>query len=66
MYIEDSDRFMFHKIKNENKEHFFKICMLCFISKNILREYKEVCLSINGAQSVRLEKRTTEFKNLLK
>ena len=27
---------------------------------------KEVCLSINGAQSVRLEKRTIEFKNYFK
>ena len=27
---------------------------------------KKVCLSINGAQSVRLEKGTTEFKNYFK
>ena len=31
-----------------------------------MTEYKEVCLSINGAQSVRLEKARTEFKNYLK
>ena len=30
----------------------------------LLIEDKEVCLSINGAQSVRLEKGTTEFKKL--
>ena len=29
----------------------------------LLTEHKEVCLSITGAQSVRLENRTTKFKN---
>ena len=32
----------------------------------MLTKHTEVCLSINGAQSVRLEKRTTEFKNYFK
>ena len=32
----------------------------------MLTEHKEVCLSINGVQSVRLEKGTTEFKNYFK
>ena len=32
----------------------------------MLTEHKNVCLSINGKQSVRLEKRTTEFKNYFK
>ena len=31
-----------------------------------MAEHKEVCLTINGAQSVRLEKGTTEFKNYFK
>ena len=32
----------------------------------MLTEHKEVCLSINGAQSVRLRKGTIEFKNYFK
>ena len=32
----------------------------------MLTEHKEVCLSINGAQWVRLQKGTIEFKNDLK
>ena len=40
--------------------------MHCFSRKNLLTVCKEVCLSINGAQSVRLEKRTIEFKNYFK
>ena len=63
VYIKDFDRFMFHKTKNKNKKYFFKSCLQCFSSKNVLTEHKEVCLSINGAQSVRLEKGTIEFKS---
>ena len=57
---------MFYKTKNKNKNYFRKICLQCFSSKNVLTEHKEVCLSINGAQSVRLEKRKIEFKNYFK
>ena len=66
MYIKDFDRFMFHKMKNKNKKYFCKSCLKCFSSKNVLKEHKKVCLSINGAQSVRLEKETNEFKKYFK
>ena len=66
VYIKDFDRFMFHKMKDKNKKYFCKSCLQCFNSKNVLAEYKKVCLSINGAQSVRLEKGTIEFKNYFK
>ena len=62
----DFNRFMFHKTKNKNKKYFCKSCLQCFSSKNVLTKHKEVCLSINGAQSVRLEKGTIEFKNYFK
>ena len=57
---------MFHKKKNKNKKDFCKSCLQCFSSKNVLTKNREVCLSINGVQSVRLEKGTTEFKNCFK
>ena len=57
---------MFHKTKNKNKKYFCKSCLQCFRSKNVLTEHKEVCLSINGAQSVRLVKGKIEFKNYFK
>ena len=66
VYIKGFDRFMFHKTKNKSKKYFCKSCLQCFSSKKILTEHKEVCLSINGAQSVRLEKGTTDFKNYFK
>ena len=63
VYIKDFDRFMFHKTENKNKKYFCKCCLQSFSSKNVLTEHEKVCLSINGAQSVRLEIGTTEFKN---
>ena len=66
VYIEDFDRFMFHKTKNKNKKYFCKSCLQCFRSKNVLTEQKKVCLIINGAQSARLEKGTIKFKNYFK
>ena len=56
VYIKDFDRFMFDKTKNKNKKYCCKSCLHCFSSKNVFTEKKKVCLSINGAQSVRLEK----------
>ena len=64
--IKDFAKFMLHKTKNKNKKYFCKSCLQCFSSKNVLTKHKEVCLSINGAQSVRLEKGTIEFKNYFK
>ena len=65
MYIKEFDRFMFHKTKNKNKKYFCKSYLQCFSIKNVLIEHKKVCLTINVAQSVMLEKGTIEFKNLL-
>ena len=37
---------LFHKTKN-NKKYFYKSCLHCFSSKNVLADQKEVCLGIN-------------------
>ena len=66
VYFNDFNRFMFHKTKNKSKKYFCQSCLQCFSSKNVLTKHREVCLSINGAQSVRLEKGTTRFKNCFK
>ena len=54
------------KQRIKTKKYFCKSCLQCFSSKNVLTEPKKVCLSINGAQSVKLEKGTSEFKNYFK
>ena len=65
VYIKDFDRFMFHKTKNKNKKYFCKSCLQCFSSKKLLTEHKEICLSIDGLQSVRLEKRKLSLTIIL-
>ena len=62
VYIKVFDRFMFHKTKNKNKKYFCKSCLQCFSSKHVLTEHEEDCLSINGKQSVKLERRTLNLK----
>ena len=66
VYIKDFDRFMFHKTRNKNKKWFCKSCLQCFSSENVLIKHKENCLSINGKQSVKLEKGIIEFENYFK
>ena len=66
VYIKDFDRFMFHKTKNKNKKWFCKSCLQCFSCENVLIKHKENCLSINGKQSVKLEKGIIKFENYFK
>ena len=42
MHIKDFDRFMFHKTK-------IKAVKMCFSSKNVVTEHREICFSDNGA-----------------
>ena len=65
-YVKDLDGFTFHKATNKNKKYFCKSFLQCFSSRKILAEHKEVCLRTNSAQSVRLEKGTTDFKKFFK
>ena len=57
VYIKNFDQLMFHKTKNKSKTYFCKGCLQWFSSKNVLTEHKKVCFSINGAESVRSEKK---------
>ena len=66
VYIKDFDRFMFHKTKTKNKKWFCTSCLQCFRSKNVLINHKQKRVSINGKQSVKLEKGIIEFKNYFK
>ena len=52
VYINDFDRFMFHKAKNKIRKYFCKRCLQFFGSTNVSTEHKNVCMSINGAQSI--------------
>ena len=65
--IKDFNRFIFHKTKNKNRKWFCRSCLQCFSSENVLTKHKEDCLSINGAQSVKVEEEgIIEFENHFK
>ena len=66
VYIKDFNTFMFHKTKNKNKKWFCKSCLQCFSSESVLIKHKEDCLSINGKQSVDVEKGISKFENYFK
>ena len=66
VYIKDFNTFMFHKTKYKNKKWFCKSCLQCFSRENVLIKHKEDCLSINGQQSINLEKGAIDFKNYCK
>ena len=66
VYIKDFNRFMFHKTKNKNKKWFYRSCLQCFSSENVLIKHKENCLIINAKQSVKLEKGIIKFENYFK
>ena len=66
VYIKDFNTFMFHKTKHKNKKWFCKSCLQCFSSENILIKHKEVCLRINGQQSINLGKGAIKFKSYFK
>ena len=58
IYINDFNRLMFNKTKNENKKH--------FRSEKVLIEHKKIFSKINGKQSVTLRSCSIEFKNYFK
>ena len=66
VYIIDFNRFMWNKTENKNKKYFCKCCLQCFSSENVLIDYGENFLIINGKQSVKLKSGSISFKNYCK
>ena len=57
---------MFHKTKYKNKKWFCRSCLQCFSSESVFIKHKEDCVSINGVQSVNVEKGIIKFENYFK
>ena len=64
--IKDFNKFMRDKTKNKNKKHLYRYCLQCFSRERVLVEHKEVCLKINGKQTVKLRSGLNKFKNHFK
>ena len=54
VYIKDFNRFMHHKTKSHQRKHFCMHCLQCFSSERVLNKHKEVCIEINGEQSIKM------------
>ena len=54
------------KPKIKIKNGFCKTCLQCFSSENLLIKHKKIFLSINGKQSIKLEKRIIKSENYFK
>ena len=48
VYISYFNRFVCNKTKNKNKKYFYRYCLKCFSSGNVLQEHEEICLKINS------------------
>ena len=66
VYIKVFNRFMFINTKHKTKKHICRYCSQCFSSERVLIKHKEICLEINGKQSVKLEIDTIKFKSYFK
>ena len=66
VYIKDFERFMFQKTKTKNKKWFCKSCLQYFSSKTLLIKHEENYLSVNGKQSIKLEKGLIKSANYFK
>ena len=65
LYIKDFNRFMYNKTKHKEKRHFYMNCSHCFTRKDILRNYREVCLEINGKQVTKMHKKALKHSLLI-
>ena len=54
IYIKDFNRFMHHKTKSHQRKHFCMHCLQCFSSERVLNKHNEVCIEINGEQSIKM------------
>ena len=66
VYIKEFNRFMYNKTKCKNEKIFSRYYLQNFSSDKILTERKEICLKINGKQTVKFRKDSIKFKNHFK
>ena len=52
--IKDFNKFMYNKTKHKDRKHFCMHCLQCFSSERVLNNHKDICLFVNGTQSVKM------------
>ena len=54
---------MFNQTKYKGRKHFCMCCLQCFSSEKVLTRHKENCITINGAQAIKMpDKDNNELK----
>ena len=61
----DFNKFMYNQTKHKERKHFCMYCLQCFLCEKALINYKENCITINGAQAMNMPKADDKvhFKN---
>ena len=52
--IKDFNKFMYNQTKHNERKHFCMHCLQCFSSERVLRNHKNNCIQVNGAQAVKM------------
>ena len=66
VYSKDCNKFMCNKTKCQNKKHFCKYWLQYFSGEKVLIEHKEICLEINGKETIKLRSGAIKFKTHFK
>ena len=67
--IKDFNKFMYNQTKHNERKHFCMHCLQCFSSERVLRNHKNNCIQVNGAQAVKMPDKNNNilrFKNFHK
>ena len=54
--IKDFNKFMYNQTRHKSRKHFCMYCLQCFSSEEVLTSHKNICLQINGKQSIQMPK----------
>ena len=52
--IKDFNKFMYNQTKHKERKNFCMYCLQCFSSKDILAKHKEICVTINSKQAIKM------------
>ena len=63
--IKDFNKFMYNQTKHKERKHFCMYCLQCFPYEKTLIIHKANCITINGAQAIKMPKADDKvyFKN---
>ena len=60
--IKDFNKFMYNQTKHKERKHFWMYCLQYFSSEQVLINHKENCISINGAQAIKMPEKGSKVK----